>query len=477
MSYLPLVTFLRLGECSQFLLSRSGYAFCSPNEAPEAVNSVTPLTVDTYNSNFLDCVQIRPDATIGRHSMANQWGADVLFRLVCKDEVESNENDSVRKEKAKLYYKYIYLKTIGIEKAVKGEHPQQVIRNLSLDSASEKKILLIDDEAQKGWTVTLKKWLNGADFDVVDKEISSYEDIPDNFRTNIENDYYDLYLLDLRLMGNDEDNIYDTSKFSGMQILRKIKEITEGNQVIMMTASNKAWNMKALLDAGADGYYIKESPELQLPIDFPRNNFESFKADVIHSIEENGNKRKRYRDLNNLINKINSSDKFDEELKNELLASTKLSLKQVMSAKTENDYAYAFVSLFQIIEHICNYFVRPRNEKSQGEEQHWFVNDPTTYLYSYDVKGFVASCTHKEITKKYPSIRERITAVVIAVCNDRNSKFISSIELSINRRNAFVHNDKDALSKEDIARIFTDKGYNELFIVVKRILEGLISSL
>ena len=85
--------------------------------------------------------------------------------------------------------------------------------------------------------------------------------------------------------------------------------------------------------------------------------------------------------------------------------------------------------------------------------------------------------THKEITKKYPSIRERITAVVIAVCNDRNSKFISSIELSINRRNAFVHNDKDALSKEDIARIFTDKGYNELFIVVKRILEGLISSL
>jgi DNA-binding NarL/FixJ family response regulator len=29
----------------------------------------------------------------------------------------------------------------------------------------------------------------------------------------------------------------------------------------MFTASNKAWNMKALLDAGADGYYIKESPE------------------------------------------------------------------------------------------------------------------------------------------------------------------------------------------------------------------------
>lgn len=65
--------------------------------------------------------------------------------------------------------------------------------------------------------------------------------------------------------GVQEEKVLSPNEFSGMKILKAIKAANQGIQVIMFTASNKAWNMKALLDAGADGYYIKESPEFAFP--------------------------------------------------------------------------------------------------------------------------------------------------------------------------------------------------------------------
>lgn len=47
---------------------------------------------------------------------------------------------------------------------------------------------------------------------------------------------------------------------SGMNILKRIKQVNPGNQVIIFTASSKSWNLKALMDNGADEYYLKESP-------------------------------------------------------------------------------------------------------------------------------------------------------------------------------------------------------------------------
>lgn len=40
----------------------------------------------------------------------------------------------------------------------------------------------------------------------------------------------------------------------------------------MLTATNKAWNLQALLDAGADGYYMKESPEYHFPVAYSEQN-------------------------------------------------------------------------------------------------------------------------------------------------------------------------------------------------------------
>ena len=50
----------------------------------------------------------------------------------------------------------------------------------------------------------------------------------------------------LRLNGAAEDGQLVPEEFSGYKVLRRIKELNRGNQVIMLTASNKAWNLKAL---------------------------------------------------------------------------------------------------------------------------------------------------------------------------------------------------------------------------------------
>ena len=72
---------------------------------------------------------------------------------------------------------------------------------------------------------------------------------------------YDVIFLDLRLLKEEDkvNQISNISDFTGTKVLRKIKDINKGIQVIIFTASNKVWNIEKLLEIGANGYYIKEN--------------------------------------------------------------------------------------------------------------------------------------------------------------------------------------------------------------------------
>ncbi|NJN25521.1 MAG: response regulator [Cyclobacteriaceae bacterium] len=72
-----------------------------------------------------------------------------------------------------------------------------------------------------------------------------------------------------------------------MKLLHKIKGINKGIQVIILTASNKAWNMKALLDAGADGYFIKESPEIPVSDDASKTNYDNLVKAIKEALDKN----------------------------------------------------------------------------------------------------------------------------------------------------------------------------------------------
>ncbi len=478
-SYFPLQSFLKQSECGQFFLSHDGYAFCTPEEVSDVIPNVNSITPERFKTDFLDCIQIHPTENIGNHSMANQWGANVLDRIIDKD--GGAIIPGLAKEKTKLYYKYIFLKTYNINDVLKGNLGGVAKTNVQLN-ALQKKILLIDDEAQKGWEIVLKKWLFGSTIDVCDNQISSYDDLPEQIKSNIEKDYYDLYLLDLRLLGNREDDIYDAEGFSGMRILRKLKEINVGNQVVILTASNKAWNMKALLDAGADGYYIKESPELQLPWIFSENNFKSFQHDVKNALDSNYYKKKLYRDINALKKILNKSPKFDDEMLNDIMAFIESSTKQVMEAKIQEDFAYSYFSLYQVLERLSKDYITPNRYK----KDQWLVNNNLdTPLHKYRIDGYIP-VKESEIRKERPAMWEKRTAIYIEVGGKTDCKFIrEDIALAINRRNTYVHekgkltedtknfSKKQKADNEKLRQIFNEKGYIHLLKTIQTIMEAI----
>lgn len=465
-SELPLQSFLRNGECSQIFLT-SGIAFCSPEMVQDSIEALEGLSIETYKSDFLNQIQIKPDAEIGRHSMANQWGADVFNRIISKD--DRDVTPEIYRAKKKLYYKYVFLNTIDIEALINNNANDLVRENVRLNAIG-KNILLIDDEADKGWSFVLKdKFFVNSNFDVINSAIADYSDISETIRKKIESDYYDLYLLDLRLLGTKEDEIYSADEFSGMKILKEIKNKNQGNQVVILTASNKAWNMKALLDAGADGYYIKESPELKLPMSFSKANFQAFK-DAVEISLNSGYKKQIFRKIAGLLSIIMESN-ISEFTKNELEYVLNQSSKQILSAKNSLDFAYAYMTLFQAFEFVTKEYI---SETETG----WILNN-STCLYRYSTFGKFAK-QKDEIVKvegKYiiPSILDKTINIYVGLGGHNDSAFINDyIRKSIDIRNAFIHNDTKKYSEEDSQKIYKQDGFNLLLETVEKIINSIV---
>ena len=240
--------------------------------------------------SFLSLIQLRPDEIAGRHSLANQWGAYSLDKAAGTHALQNNL--SLTKARKQLYFKYVEAINYAPEKL---SQPISIISESSKPKsnpidATGKKILLIDDEADKGWrdvlSVLFKKSNQSLDFQVIDRKITGWNALSEDEKKLILESNFDLFLIDLRLTGSEEEDTAKPEDFSGTDVMRKIKQHNAGNQVIMFTASNKAWNLKALLDFGADGYYIKESPEYNFPEKFSVENFEVFRKEVDKCLEK-----------------------------------------------------------------------------------------------------------------------------------------------------------------------------------------------
>lgn len=85
---------------------------------------------------------------------------------------------------------------------------------------------------------------------------------------------YDLVILDLRLERlPDKDRA--PGEISGVQVLKKIKEIDPSVPVLMFTASEKVMNYQQATDLGASGYWIKAV-----------NSLSALKTEIIQSLEK-----------------------------------------------------------------------------------------------------------------------------------------------------------------------------------------------
>ena len=140
------------------------------------------------------------------------------------------------------------------------------------------RILLIDDNANKGWKQIIEKVFPVTDM-IVQVALNLQE------AENKIEDKFDLIFLDVRLSEQDH-NVTNPTEYSGYKILEKIKNnflnMNFATPIILITATNKIWNVDAFRNYGIDGYYIKEHPNYVFDIETSKQNYNNLKKNLLN---------------------------------------------------------------------------------------------------------------------------------------------------------------------------------------------------
>lgn len=396
------------------------------------------------------------------HQLANEWG---VFRLA---KFAGIELTSI-KLPTDLFFKYQFSRT-GQDIQPHGN------RSIGLQKKGCN-ALLIDDYADKGWKEVLEHILKShINLHSSKLEVLTTFEAADTFQ-----DYEskDLVFLDLRLKPEEDraSEMLPLEDLSGMKLLRKIKDINNGIQVIILTASNKAWNMKALLDAGADGYFIKESPEVSVSDDASKANYES----LVRAIKEAFERRylrdvfREIKAFQKKLDALNSSDTYSfgflDEIKNQL----DIAFDMHYHAKSKDQFAFAYITLYMILESINNELINHTGEK---EKKEWFVGSEKLKNWEWDKTNekYQVNADLEYVTGNKPPEWKKMAGLYFQKWTGTDHCFVVDLYRQITKRNGFVHNDKTILDFQDgsgkyVNRdIYIPEGFRKLFDSIKTIL-------
>lgn len=457
-----------IGNCGKWIqiFSTNGTYFTSLNLAKIDVLHIESLKAKEYKIGFLDNIQILPDETEGKHSIANQWGAFAMDKASNTNVLYFN--NTLKQTFHKLYFKYILAfqydySLLDVKTHIKGNFPLGIANTIE---SKNKKILLIDDEAEKGWELVLKKVFKNADFKVIKEKVADYNSFSESAKKLITEGEFDLFLVDLRLNGVQEEEFTPIERFSGTNVLSEIKNQNKGNQVIIFTASNKAWNIKPLLDFGADAFYVKESPEYMFSSNVSESNYLTFKSNVETCFERNYLKSisSKICELKNNLRKLKNiyNQKFLDEI--EILLDQSFDMHY--NAKDDKQNAYAYVTLYMIIEIINKEFVE------EDEDKYWYIDGEKLEKW----KKIDKKIDYKKSDEKSRSEANKILGIAIQKLDIETTNIILLTTNScVTRRSIFIHpnatNIEGKLMKPD-GKIYTKDGFIELFNLIELLLNN-----
>lgn len=339
------------------------------------------------------------------------------------------KGDAITKNKEnienELYFKY--LKTM---------HSQKDVGLSSIRKPTKKgKVLLIDDEWDKGWSDILQNALtkDGLRFDLFDY---NYKDKTQfnlymQIQKKIKEFDPDVVVLDLRLSQNDHEND-DIDSYTGIKILQKIHEINAGIQVIMLTATSKSTILEKLYEKKILGYVKKEHPE-----DKNIDTIENINK-FIRLIDE-GLKRKYLKSIWDIKQKINTVleydifnqynlnfDKYEKYLN--ILKNENVFIFDILDSNNKNSLAYASLSMARFLEAILSIFIIENKNTFWDDEE----------------------CKETTVYKQLQSLIEKLDS-------EHSAKQIINSDLNnlIYKRNKYLHANKNIeFSKTEIPEWF-----------------------
>jgi CheY-like chemotaxis protein len=328
-------------------------------------NIIQRLANEFDFKNYIEKVSIVQTEKTTRHQISNEWGAVKLALNAGYSQSEIDYNFPPT-----LYFKYLTKKyqnqgltdsdREGIVNSLKNIPNGKTIPTEKINFSNllkNKKVLLIDDNAKRGWAAVLSKLFNECTIDVK----TDYE-LVNQMGYLIEISKYDLVFLDLRLpklLNNDVQYKY------GIDLLNKIKMGYPHIPLIIFTASNKSWTLEEVLNLGADGMYVKESPEYANDFNFSKGNFTSFTKTVVDCLLKYTTLRPYWDNIEQIFKDQNfisigeqTNTKFKERIKERLEMFYGL-LKRGFEETSYNqekfhfsNYELAFMTLWSILNEI-----------------------------------------------------------------------------------------------------------------------------
>lgn len=443
-------------ECFNILKTKNvrliGYTKESFEKSLE--QETNPVTISELPKEVAKLKLDMPKNYNDNHTISNEWAIYSWSHAIGVSDKDIKK--VVSKVENQLYFKY--LQTIyPISEIPKIEKNQIEKGNLS-----DAKILYIDDEADKGWNRVLWEVLKNnhvEDFIVLGDELTGLtkNGIIELALNKIREQDSDIVILDFRL--HESDFSAEISEVTGLKILKKIKgEINPGIQVIIFSATNKVWNLQKLLEEGADGFIIKESPENNIDKHFTIEVIQNF-IEEVRTTKEKIFLKSFFLKLDNINSNINNCLYHDDtEFKNFIrLISKQISV--IYSAckniklRNKSTLDIVFLNCFNFLETFKNnYYLNYNND-----DYRYYIGlqDIDVIRYSYDKNRFLISNNGKFCPKNIndkPSFFCSLTAIIVdylELCDFKDDVIVKLAKIT-EKRNNFIHGRKQHFDQNEI---------------------------
>lgn len=415
-------------------------------------------------ATFINSISIKPPSNyLSHHSIANEWSILRWAKVLGMSTTNGILNELNTNVESLLYYKYLHAK-----------YPIDKEPNLEpLRIEGKGRILYIDDEWNKGWSVFLENILLSSpsiDFETFKYEFidKTQNEILTQTKKKIENYEPDVVLLDLRLSELDFSEGLISKELTGYKILKSIKLINPGIQVIIFTASNKVWNLLELQAIGADGFLLKESPELSVDASFSFDSLSSLNNQFIiclnksylksiwtlfHEIQLIFSKNplsKKYfqKDINEQINAVKYQNLLLQELD---------SIFEILNTNNENRFNMAMIMLYKILEYLNEIFYKKvALDKPplffDNTTVDYFDKNTKTWKKPNDLLEFYNKDTRKNELKKIKaewlkSTSNKVLNLAVRKLNIKDKNVMIDLISITDYRNDYIHSDTSKRNK------------------------------
>lgn len=422
-------------ECFDILKAPGIFYVHSDNKS---IYDILPSIYDVSESEYiagLKNIHLNIPSDIGdNHSVSNKWA---IYRWAHALNISTETDFSAVEDKVtnSLYFKY--LNAINSFRKIVNVTPKDLIIDSSKSGVSPK-VLFIDDQADEGWYEALCSILydkNNIGLDYLGEELKlkSCDEIIEIVKEKVSTYSPDIVILDLRLCTSDFSN-RPIKDLTGNKVLRCIKQINRGIQVLIFSSTSKVWNYQYLSSAeenidGADGFIVKERPEDGTDPFYTRMVIKYF-INNINNCCNHIYRKELWEKLQEDIIKCNSS--FSEYGK-AVAKLLELAEESLFARQTNLPYASIFMNLFRVVEATANQYIND-----------WPVKDADgLYVFKFkNGKNLLKFSSNGTFDPKEPFKHElKSLPYFQKICNTLyllGSYSDNALDV-VNKRNAFTH--------------------------------------